>query len=107
MRNALLAVAAVVAAVFAGWVLDDKVLGGDIARNTSIAGVDVGRLDIDEAAELLTDGRLTDRPIELRHDTNSLTITAAELGVMVDAELALAGAAEQPDLIAQPVRWIG
>ena len=107
MRNALLAVAAVVAAVFAGWVLDDKVLGGDIARNTSIAGVDVGRLDIDEAAELLTDGRLTDRPIELRHDTNSLTITAAELGVMVDAKLALADAAEQPDLIAQPIRWIG
>lgn len=107
MRNALLAVAAVVAAVFAGWVLDDKVLGGDIARNTSIAGVDVGRLDIDEAAELLTDGRLTNRPIELRHDTNSLTITAAELGVMVDAELALADAAEQPDLIAQPIRWIG
>ena len=107
MRNALLAVAAVVAAVFAGWVLDDKVLGGDIARNTSIAGVDVGRLDIDEAAELLTDGRLTDRPIELRHDTNSLTITAAELGVMVDAELALADASEQPDLIAQPIRWIG
>ena len=107
MRNALLAVAAVVAVVFAGWVLDDKVLGGDIARNTSIAGVDVGRLDIDEAAELLTDGRLTDRPIELRHDTNSLTITAAELGVMVDAELALTDAAEQPDLIAQPIRWIG
>jgi hypothetical protein len=107
MRNALLAVAAVVAAVFAGWVLDDKVLGGDIARNTSIAGVDVGRLDIDEAAGLLTDGRLTDRPIELRHDTNSLTITAAQLGVMVDAELALVDAAEQPDLIAQPIRWIG
>ena len=61
MRNALLSVAAVVAAVFAGWVLDDKVLGGDIARNTSIAGVDVGRLDIDEAAGLLTDGRLTNR----------------------------------------------
>ena len=107
MRNALLAVVAVVAAVVAGWVLDDKVLGGDIARNTSIAGVDVGRLDIDEAAELLTDGRLTDRPIELRHDTNALTITAAELGVMVDAELALADAAEQPGLIAQPIRWIG
>lgn len=107
MRNALLSVAAVVAAVFAGWVLDDKVLGGDIARNTSIAGVDVGRLDIDEAAGLLTDGRLTNRPIELRHDTNSLTITADELGVMVDAELALADAAEQPDLIAQPIRWIG
>ena len=107
MRNAPLSVAAVVAAVFAGWVLDDKVLGGDIARNTSIAGVDVGRLDIDEAAGLLTDGRLTDRPIELRHDTNSLTITAAELGVMVDAELALTDAAEQPDLIAQPIRWIG
>ena len=95
MRNALLAVAAVVAAVFAGWVLDDKVLGGDIARNTSIAGVDVGRLDIDEAAELLTDGRLTDRPVELRHGTNSLTVTAAELGVMVDTELALADAAER------------
>ena len=106
MRNALLAVVAVVAAVVAGWILDDKLLGGDIARNTSIAGVDVGRL-IDEAAELLTDGRLTDRPIELRHDTNTLTITAAELGVMVDAELALADAAEQPDLIAQPIRWIG
>ena len=107
MRNALLAVVAVVAAVVAGWILDDKLLGGDIARNTSIAGVDVGRLNIDEAAELLTDGRLTDRPIELRHDTNTLTITAAELGVMVDAELALADAAEQPDLIAQPIRWIG
>ena len=107
MRNALLAVAAVVAAVFAGWVLDDKVLGGDIPRNTSIAGVDVGRLDIDEAAELLTDGRLTDRPIELRHGTNSLTITAAELGMMVDTGLALADAAEQPGLVAQPIRWIG
>ena len=107
MRNALLAVVAVVAAVVAGWILDDKLLGGDIARNTSIAGVNVGRLNIDEAAELLTDGRLTDRPIELRHDTNALTITAAELGVMVDAELALADAAEEPDLIAQPIRWIG
>ena len=107
MRNALLAVMAVVAAVFAGWILDDKILGGDIARNTSISGVEVGRLDIDEAAELLTDGRLTDRPVELRHGTNSLTVTAAELGVMVDTELALANAAERPSLVSQPIRWIG
>src|SRR5210317_968006 len=103
MRNALLAVAAVVAAVFAGWILDDKILGGDIARNTSISGVEVGRLDIDEAAELLTDGRLTDRPVELRHGTNSLTVTAAELGVMIDTELALADASERPSLVSQPI----
>ena len=67
----------------------------------------MGRLDIDEAAELLTDGRLTDRPVELRHGTNSLTVTAAELGVMVDTELALANAAERPSLVSQPIRWIG
>ncbi len=107
MRNALLTAAAVVVAVFAGWLVDAKFLGGDIARNTSIAGVDVGRLDVDEAAQLLADGRLTDRPIELRHGSNSLTITAAELGVMVDAESALADAAEQPGLAAQPIRWLG
>ena len=107
MRNALLTAAAVVVVVFAGWLVDAKFLGGDIARNTSIAGVDVGRLDVDEAAQLLADGRLTDRPIELRHGSNSLTITAAELGVMVDAESALADAAEQPGLAAQPIRWLG
>ena len=60
MRNALLAVVAVVAAVVAA---GSSTTSSSVAtlRNTSIAGVDVGRLDIDEAAELLTDGRLTDR----------------------------------------------
>ena len=45
MRNALLAVAAVLMAVVAGWLIDDKLLGGDIARNTSVSGVDIGKLD--------------------------------------------------------------
>ena len=80
MRNALLAVVAVVAAVCRRLDPRRQAPWWRHCANTSIAGVDVGRLDIDEAAELLTDGRLTDRPIELRHDTNTLTITAAELG---------------------------
>ncbi|MEO0494843.1 MAG: VanW family protein [Actinomycetota bacterium] len=107
MRNALLAVVAVVVVFFAGWVVDDKILGGDIARNTSIAGVDVGRLDVDEATEVLTDGRLTDRPVELRHGANSLTVTSADLGVIVDADRAVSEAAERPSLFVQPIRWVG
>ena len=53
MRNALLAVAAVVVVFLAGWIVDDKILGGDIPRGESIAGVDVGKLDVAEALSLI------------------------------------------------------
>ena len=107
MRNALLAVAAVLMAVVAGWLIDDKLLGGDIARNTSVSGVDIGKLDRNEAAERLGDGRLTDRPIELFNGANSFTTTAAELGVTVDIDTAINTAADRPFLLLQPLGWVG
>ncbi len=107
MRNALLAVAAVLLALLAGWLIDDKLLGGDIPRNTSVAGVDVGKLDLGEASERLGDGRLTDRPIELFNGANSLDASAAELGVIVDTGAALDDASDRPFILLQPLSWIG
>ncbi|MEM9204049.1 MAG: VanW family protein [Actinomycetota bacterium] len=107
MRNALLAVAAVLVVFLAGWIVDDKLLGGDISRNTSVAGVDVGRLDVGEAEERLTDGRLTDRRIELVSGGNSLTASAGELGVMVETADALEAASDRSMIVVQPFAWVG
>ncbi|MEM9467978.1 MAG: VanW family protein [Actinomycetota bacterium] len=107
MRNALLAVAAVLLAFLAGWLIDDKLLGGDVPRNRSVAGVDVGKLDLDEARERLAEAGLADREIGLSYGGAVLTATGTELGVSATLDAALAAARERPSLPLQPISWIG
>lgn len=105
MRNALLAVAAVVVVFLAGWIVDDKILGGDIPRGESIAGVDVGRLDVDEARTRIAESGLTDREIGIFSGDADLFAPAGEFGVTVDVDEALAAAADRPSIFVQPLSW--
>jgi hypothetical protein len=107
MRNALLAVAAVLLAFLAGWLIDDKLLGGDVPRNRSVAGVDIGKLDLDEAATRLSEADLTGRAIGLSFEGEVLTTTGTELGVTAVVDEALADASDRPFLLVQPFSWIG
>ena len=107
MRNALLAVAAVLLAFMAGWLVDDKLLGGDIPRGQSVGGVDVGRLDVDEAITRLDEADLAGREIGLSYDGTVLTTTGNELGVSAEVGPALDDASERPALPLQPVSWVG
>ena len=75
MRTALVIVAAAVALFVGGWVIDDKIFGADVPRNRAVAGIDVGRLSIDEAATRIADARLDGQVIQLRHETDSLITT--------------------------------
>ena len=107
MRNALLAVAAVLLAFLAGWLIDDKLLGGDLPRNRSVAGVDVGKLDLDEASTRLDEADLAGREIGLSYGGAVLTTTGADLGVSAVLDDALADASDRPALPLQPVSWVG
>ena len=106
MRNALLAVAAVVVVFLAGWIVDDKILGGDIPRGESIAGVDVGKLDIDEARERIAEAGLTDRDIQIFSGDTDLVASAADYGVTVELDAALDAATDRPSLPMQPLAWV-
>ena len=106
MRNALLAVAAVVVVFLAGWIIDDKILGGDIPRGESIAGVDVGKLDVDEARERIAEAGLTDREIGIFRGEANLFASAADYGVAVELDAALDAATERPSLPMQPFSWV-
>ncbi len=107
MRNALLAVAAVLLAFLAGWLIDDKLLGGDVPRNQSIAGVDIGKLDLDEATLRLAEADLAGRQIGLSYEGAVLTTTGTDLGVSAFIDDALADASDRPALPLQPVSWVG
>ena len=106
MRNALLATAAVVLAFLAGWLVDDKLFGNDIPRNQSVAGVDVGKLDIDDAARRLAEADLTGREIGLSYRGALLVTTGTDLGVNARVDGALADASERSPLLRQPLSWI-
>ena len=105
MRNALLAAAAVLLAFLAGWLIDDKLFGRDIPRNQAVAGVDVGKLDLDDAVLRIGEADLAGREIGLTYDGALLVTTGTDLGVTADADDALAEASDRPVLPLQPISW--
>ena len=107
MRKALVLVASLMVVFAAGWIIDDKILGGDISRNVSIGGVEVGGSSVDEAVERLDEANFDQRELILTWSGLSVTRTAEDLGVSVDYGDALSDAAERGGLFGQPVRWIG
>lgn len=107
MRTALALVAAAVVVFLVGWIVDDKLLGDDVPRNRSVAGVDIGGLSVEEAETRLVEAGLSDRGMALVHDGEELITSAGELGVVVGVDDALADAADRPNLLAQPFSWFG
>ncbi|WP_022918457.1 VanW family protein [Ruania albidiflava] len=85
--------AAVVLVVLAGgyvagaWFLGDRVPG-----ETSVAGVDLSGLPVDEAERVLTEGLAdqTTEPIEVTFDDSTTEIDPAEAGLQLDAEATVA-----------------
>ena len=107
MRKALVLVAALIVVFAAGWIIDDKILGGDISRNVSIGGVEVGRFSVDEAGQRLDEAGFDQRELHLTWSGLSVTRTAEDFGVSVDYSDALADAANRGGFFRQPFRWIG
>ena len=84
MRVLLLSLAVATTVFVGGWLVDDKMLGADIPRNRSVATIDVGGLDVDDARSRLADAGLDAQPIRLRYGADVVSTTAAALGVVVD-----------------------
>ncbi len=107
MRKALVLVAALIVVFVAGWLIDDKILGGDIPRNVSIGGVEIGGSSIDDATARLEQAGFAQREVQLTWSGLSVTRTAEDLGVSVAYHDALAQAADRGGLISQPFSWFG
>ena len=90
MRVLLLSLAVATTVFVGGWLVDDKMLGADIPRNRSVATIDVGGLDVEDARSRLADAGLDAQPIRLRYGADVVSTTAAALGVVVDTDDALA-----------------
>jgi vancomycin resistance protein YoaR len=113
-RKATIAVVAaplvVIALVAAAWGVDAWRTGDDVVRNVTVAGAPVGGADADELTRELDElaQQLPSTPIEIDAGEYTLTSTAGELGLSIDAE---ATADEVHDigrddpLPTRPVRW--
>lgn len=100
-----------VLAVVAAWAIDTGASGGQVLRNVSVAGQDVGGMDsshlLDHIDQL--DAGMADRPVSIVTPEATYETTAGEIGLTID-ERATAAAAldegrEEP-LPVRPVSWL-
>ena len=101
-------VAAVVGALVVVWLVDDARQGSNIRRGVQVAGVEVGGMPPEEATEKLEPVRrdLAATVIELLFQDRTITVTAEDLGISLDAERTLAEADEPPPPVVRPAAWL-
>lgn len=78
--------AAVPFAVSVAWAVDDRAHGGEVARNVTLAGTDIGGMGPRELSAVVAAlaARYPRTRIQVRARPGGFTATAAELGVSVD-----------------------
>src|SRR6188768_3041561 len=96
LRRAALVVGALLAVAALAWVAAYLVAGDKVPRGTTVAGVAVGGLTEDEAAQRLEEelGGRADRALEVRVGDRTAEVPPDEAGVSIDfaASAAEAGA---------------
>ena len=102
----------IVGALIVGWRVDETRQDSEIRQGAVVAGVDIGGLEPEEAVIALEPvvqevaETIIELHIELQFQDQIITITAAELGISLDAEQTLAEADTPPPSVVRPAAWL-
>ena len=102
----------IVGALIVAWQVWESRQDSEIREGAVVAGVDIGGLEPEEAVIALEPvvrevaETIIELHIELQFQDQIITITAAELGISLDAEQTLAEADTPPPSFARPAAWL-
>ena len=102
----------IVGALIVGWRVNETRQDSEIRRGAVVAGVDIGGLEPEEAVTALEPvvqevaETIIELHIELQFQDQIITVTAAELGISLDAEQTLAEADTPPPRAVRPAAWL-
>ena len=98
----------ILAALIIGWQVYESSQDSEIREGAVVAGVDIGGLEPEEAVTALEPvvQEVAETTIELKFLDQIITVTAAELGISLDAEQTLAEADTPPPPVVRPAAWL-
>ena len=104
----IVGVGLLVGALIVAWQVWESRQDSEIRQGAVVAGVDIGGLDPEEAVTALEPvvQEVAETIIELQFQDQIITVTAAELGVSLDAEQTLAAADTPPPRAVRPAAWL-
>ena len=108
----LVGVGLIVAALIVAWQVYEVGQDSEIRQGAVVAGVDIGGLEPEEAVTALEPvvqevaETIIELHIELQFQDQIITVTAAELGISLDAEQTLAEADNPPPSVVRPAAWL-
>ncbi len=108
----LVGVGLLVAALIVAWQVYEVGQDSEIRQGAVVAGVDIGGLEPEEAVTALEPvvqevaEPIIELHIELQFQDQIITVTAAELGISLDAEQTLAEADNPPPSVVRPAAWL-
>ena len=104
----VIVVGVVVAALIVGWQVYEAREETRIRPGATVSGVDIGGLDPAEAVTALepVEQEVAETVVDLEFQDGTITVTAAELGISLDAEQTLAEADDPPPPAVRPAAWL-
>ena len=104
----IVGLAVLLAALIVGWQVYESGQDSEIREGAVVAGVDIGGLEPEEAVTALEPvvQEVAETTGELQFLDQTITVTAAELGISVDAERTLAEADNPPPPVVRPAAWL-
>ena len=108
----IVGVGLLVGALIVAWQVWESLQDSEIRQGAVVAGVDIGGLEPEEAVTALEPvvqevaETIIELHIELQFQDQIITVTAAELGISLDAEQTLAAADTPPPRAVRPAAWL-
>ncbi len=104
----MVGLAVALAALIVGWQVYESGQDSEIREGAVVAGVDIGGLEPEEAVTALEPvvQEVAETTVELQFLDQIITVTAAELGISLDAERTLAEADNPPPPVVRPAAWL-
>ena len=104
----MVGLAVALAALIVGWQAYESGQDSEIREGAVVAGVDIGGLEPEEAVTALEPvvQEVAETTVELQFLDQTITVTAADLGISVDAERTLAEADNPPPPVVRPAAWL-
>ena len=104
----MVGLAVALAALIVGWQVYESGQDSEIREGAVVAGVDIGGLEPEEAVTALEPvvQEVAETNVELQFLDQTITVTAADLGISVDAERTLAEADNPPPPVVRPAAWL-
>ena len=104
----MVGLAVALAALIVGWQVYESGQDSEIREGAVVAGVDIGGLEPEEAVTALEPvvQEVAETTVELQFLDQTITVTAADLGISVGAERTLAEADNPPPPVVRPAAWL-